>query len=100
MPFEPILYRIKVKPDPVEEVTAGGIILSQATQQSEKNATITGTVISVGESAFEGASVLQPGDRVLYAKYGGLVFQESGQEFRFLNDEDIVSVYREEIGRA
>jgi chaperonin GroES len=100
MPFEPVIYRIKVKPDPVEEVTAGGIILSQSTQQSEKNATVTGIVVGVGPSAFEGEIVIEPGDRILYAKYGGMVFYENGQEYRFMSDEDIIAIYREEIGRA
>lgn len=94
MPFQPVLYRIKVKPDPVEEVSAGGIILTKDTQKQEQAATTTGTVIAVGPSAFEGAKVIAPGDRILFAKYGGLVHKEGDEEYRFLNDEDLIAVER------
>lgn len=94
MPFVPVLYRLKVKPDPIEEVTAGGIILSQVTKDREQGATVTGTVVAVGPSAFEGAEVVQVGDRILFAKYGGLVHKEGEEEFRFLNDEDLIGVER------
>jgi chaperonin GroES len=94
MPFEPCLYRIKVKPDTVEEKTAGGIILPGSVKDQEKAATVTGTVISVGPSAFEGAGVLKPGNRILFAKYGGLIHREGDEDFRFLNDEDLVAVER------
>lgn len=96
MPFVPVLYRLKVKPDPVEEVTSGGIILSAVTKERDQAATVTGTVVSVGPSAFEGADVVSEGDRILFAKYGGLVHREDDVDYRFLNDEDVVSVYRRE----
>jgi len=94
MPFIPVLYRIKVKPDAIEEVTAGGIILSATTQEREQAATVTGVVVGVGDSAFEGSQVVREGDRILFAKYGGLVHKENGIEFRFLNDEDLIAIER------
>jgi chaperonin GroES len=94
MPFEPCLYRIKVKPDTVEEKTAGGIILPGSVKDQEKAATVTGTVVTVGPSAFEGADVLNPGDRILFAKYGGLIHREGEEEFRFLNDSDLIAIER------
>jgi len=100
MPFEPCMYRIKVKPDPVEEKTAGGIILAQTTKQQEQAATVTGTVISIGPSAFEGAAVIFQGDKILYAKYGGLVHMENGEEFRFMNDSDLIAIERQEAANG
>ena len=94
MPFMPVLYRLKVKPDPIEEVTAGGIILSAVTKERDQAATVTGVVVAVGDSAFEGSPVLKEGDRILFAKYGGLVHKEDGEEYRFLNDEDLIAVER------
>jgi len=94
MAFIPIMYRIKVKPDPVEEITAGGIILTPQVTDRDKAATVTGTVLAVGPSSFSGADVVSEGDRILFAKYGGLVHKENGEEFRFLNDEDIIAVER------
>lgn len=92
MPFQPALYRIKVKPDPVEERSAGGIVIPTSTKEKEQLAAVTGTVVAVGVSAFEGKQVVKPGDRILYAKYGGLVFEEGGHEYRFLNDDDLIAV--------
>jgi len=94
MAFEPVMYRLKVKPDAVEEVTAGGIILTPQVTDRDKAATITGTVLAIGSSAFNGSPIVEVGDRVLYAKYGGLVHKENGEEFRFLNDEDLIAVER------
>jgi len=94
MAFEPVLYRLKVKPDAIEEVTAGGIILSAVTKERDQAATVTGVVVGVGPSAFEGSQVVVEGDRILFAKYGGLVFKEDDIEYRFLNDEDLVAIER------
>jgi len=94
MPFVPVLYRLKVLPDAIEEVTAGGIILSAVTKERDQAATVTGTVVAVGPSAFEGSQVVSEGDRILFAKYGGLVFRENDKEYRFLNDEDLVAIER------
>lgn len=35
------------------------------------------------------------GDRVHFAKYGGYAFDESGESYRLLNDEDITAIIRE-----
>lgn len=94
MPFIPVLYRLKVKPDAIEEVTAGGIILAATTKERDQAATVTGTVVGVGESCFEGAQVLTEGDRILFAKYGGLVHHEDGVEYRFMNDSDVIGIER------
>lgn len=91
MTYTPVVYRIKVKPDSVEETTAGGIIIPTQVKDQEQLATTTGTVVAVGPGAFEGSPVLKPGDKILYAKYGGCVFREDGQEFRFINDEDVIA---------
>jgi len=95
MPFVPVLYRLKVKPDPVEEKTSGGIIITAQTKDREQTATVTGTVVNVGPSAFEGNHVVSVGDRVLFAKYGGLIHREDGIEYRFMNDDDLVAIERE-----
>jgi len=94
MAFEPVLYRLKVKPDAIEEVTAGGIILSAVTKERDQAATVTGVVVGVGPSCFEGADVLREGDRILFAKYGGLVHKENDIEYRMMNDSDVIAVER------
>jgi len=95
MAFQPIMYRLKVKPDAVEEVSKGGIIMTPQVTDRDKAATVTGTIVGIGPSAFEGADVVRIGDRVLYAKYGGLIHREENEEYRLMNDSDIIAVDRE-----
>jgi len=92
--FQPVLYRLKVKPDTVEEKTAGGIIIPQGAANLEQKAGMTGTVVAIGEGAFDGQDVVKVGDRILYVKYAGTLFTENGEEFRYINDEDCISVCR------
>ena len=95
----PCGHRVLVKIDEVEEVTAGGIIITKSTAQQQEEAGIFGTVVAVGDTAwkdFGGRSWACVGDRVMIAKYGGFIAQEPGtaEKFRILNDEDIVAVIR------
>lgn len=92
--FEPILYRIKVLPDAVEEKTQGGIYIPQKAADMEQKAGMTGTVVAVGPGAFDGQGTVKEGDRVLFVKYAGTLCTESGTEYRYLNDEDIIGVER------
>lgn len=89
----PILHRIVVKPDNVETVTEGGIILA-VNEKREQQAQEIGTVVSIGPTAFVhyGGSPtdLKVGDKVAYARYAGKVME--GTELVILNDEDIVAI--------
>lgn len=93
--MKPVLHRITVKPDPVEKKTASGIILA-TNERAEKKATVVGTVVDIGSTAFlsfsstAAAEGIYPGVRVLYAKYAGA--EVEGQELVILNDEDILVV--------
>jgi co-chaperonin GroES (HSP10) len=54
--FEPLDLRVLVLPDDAEKKTAGGIILPDATGEREKYAMIFGTLVAVGENAWEEAA--------------------------------------------
>lgn len=94
----PLDLRVLVKPDTAEKVTSGGIILPPSSTDRDKYAMAKATLIAVGENAWEEAASRSgafarpaPGDRVLIAKYGGVVLTgEDGEEYRLLNDEDII----------
>lgn len=96
--FEPLDLRVLVLPDPVEVKTAGGIIIPDATGEREKYAMMFGTLVAVGENAWEeaagrSASFVKPvpGARVVYAKYGGIEIKgRDGKQYRLMNDEDVV----------
>lgn len=94
----PLLHRVLVKPDKVEEVSKGGIILSVDTKR-EQAAAEKGTVISIGPTAFKDyggdENTLKPGDRVAYAKYAGKTIKEEDIEYILLNDEDITAIIKD-----
>jgi len=114
--------RVVVKPDDVEEVTEGGIVIAPSITESYQNSQTTGTLVSVGPDAWkhtttkryrviDGTLVLvemetkgyskpfaEVGNRVAFAKYGGLVVEGSdGEDYRILNDEDITAVVDDQV---
>lgn len=94
--IEPLDLRILVKPDPVEERTAGGIILADATKDRKKYAATRATLIAVGDNAFKEwgqATTPKPGARVCYAQYSGAE-QEGldGERYVLMNDADLLAV--------
>lgn len=94
----PLDLRVLVQPDPVEEITAGGIIIPESTKDMAKQAAVKGTLIAAGGNAFREAEASgnckcpEPGERVMISKYGGVVVKgKDGEEYRLLNDEDVIA---------
>lgn len=92
----PVDVKVIVKPDPVEEKTAGGIILADTTKDREKYAATRGTLVAKGPNAFAdwgGDNAPEQGARVLYAQYAGSRFKGlDGDDFIVMNDEDVIGV--------
>lgn len=93
----PVDMRVLVKPDPVEEVTAGGIIKPQTTADREKFAGTKAVLVRAGSNAFkewgETADKPKPGDRVHFAQYSGSRIKgEDGDEYCIMNDADLTSI--------
>ena len=100
--IEPLDMRVLVKPDKVEERTKGGIILVESHVEKEKYATCKATLVACGVNAWSEAQrhpafiTPRPGDRVLIAKYGGVMLTgEDGEEYRIMNDEDVTGLLTE-----
>lgn len=100
--INPLDVRVLVKPDKVEEKTKGGIILPDQHKEQQKWATVKGTLVAVGANAWAEAKVSNgfvpplAGSRVLFAKYGGVNLEGTdGEEYRIMNDEDIVASLEE-----
>ena len=95
-------YNVIVKPDPVEEKTAGGIILAPVTTDRDKFAVQTGTIIDLSPHAFsyadwpDGARKPEVGDRVLFGRYKGSTFGKGDDEVRIVKDKDIDAIIDEE----
>jgi chaperonin GroES len=94
----PLDLRVLVLPDTAETVTKGGIILPESTAEQKRMAMMFGTLVAIGENAWEEAVARgphfnrpKPGDRVVFAKYGGIVVTgKDGKDYRLMNDEDVV----------
>lgn len=97
--IEPAGHRVLIQPEVVEEKTAGGIILAQTTKERDQQATMRGTIVSVGENAWKAFDDGKPwasvGDKVIFRKYAGEVIKDGDTEYRVVNDEDILAVIKE-----
>jgi chaperonin GroES len=97
--IKPEGYKVLVKPDPVEEKSDGGIILPDQVKDMEQRGVIRGIIIDIGPTAnvkyIEDGSTYRKakvGDHVIYARYGGFIIEEDDEEYRVLNDEDIIGL--------
>lgn len=101
----PVEYFVVVELDPVEEKTAGGIILPTTIQDKDKLSTQEGTLVAVSPHAFSYAdnwpdgSVPQVGQRVLFKRYSGALHERTvcgvKRDYRLLNDKDIIAIVEE-----
>lgn len=95
---QPLDLRVLVKPDAAQEKTAGGIILPDAVKDQEKHAVQKGTLVAIGENAWEEAAARSgafrkpvPGDRVMIGKYAGVRLKGvDGEDYVLMNDEDVI----------
>lgn len=100
MKVNPILHRVLVKPDQLEEKTSSGLIIKY--DKREEAAVEKGTVVLVGKTAYlefgtdaESLGVV-PGARVTFAKYAGKTIMDGDVRYLILNDEDVVGVLENE----
>ena len=96
-------HRIIVKPDKVEDMSAGGIIL-QVDEKLEKAGIQRGVLVAVGDQAwkafstdFTGEPWANVGDYIYYSRYAGKIQIDpiDDEEYMILNDEDVLSVITE-----
>ena len=82
----------------------GSIFMPADVQDREKLQADEGTLLAVSPIAFnyadwpEGSRKPQPGDRVIFRKFAGLLREDKarGRSFRLLNDKDIVAIVEAE----
>jgi co-chaperonin GroES (HSP10) len=96
-------FHVLILPDSTEQVTAGGIILTDDKAERDAWAQVKGTIVSVGGNAFEEwagdeRQALVPGARVFYSKYEGTLIQGSdGEEYRLCFDKMIGAIILNEL---
>lgn len=98
----PLGHRLLVKPKKIEEhdplyarAAAAGLSLPEMSARKEQIAVDTGTVVSMGETAFKdfgGTPWCVPGDEIAYTRHGGklMIDPATKEEFLILNDEDAI----------
>ena len=96
----PVGWTLIVKIDKVPETTRSGIFVPQGVRERQQEQAAEGTLVAIGDEAwkkFDDFSFTPDvGDRVMFAKYGGHYFVLDDQEYRLLNDQDIIGVIKEE----
>lgn len=97
IPFIPLDDRILVRPDDPEKETKGGIIIPDRAQAKSTR----GTVLAVGpgkrlENGERVSVSVEPGDAVIYSRYGGSDVEIDGEELKVLSENDILGKLEEE----
>jgi chaperonin GroES len=95
--IRPLADRVVVKPVEREEKTKGGIYLPDT---ASKERPMEGTILAVGEGRLDdnGKRVpmnVQPGDKVLFAKYSGTEYKVDDIEYLILKESDILGVIQD-----
>lgn len=99
-------YHLIVRPDDIETVSKGGIIIPE--DKRYKDAQEVGIVLEVGRLCWKreeigkdgehvGVPWCKEGDRVIFAKYTGQKYTDADTaiEYRIINDTDVVAVIEE-----
>lgn len=95
--LRPVGDRVVVKALKPRDVTAGGIVLPETAQEKPQE----GRVIAVGsgrllENGQRLPISVQPGQRILFAKYAGQEVQVGNEEFIIVREDDILAILEEE----
>lgn len=105
---EPTGTRVLIRPDDIEEVSKGGIVLIENTRQQERTALAIGTVLKVGYGCWmdtpgykEYGPWCKPGDRIIFARNAGMKFWDPitgsyRNDLLLINDLDVTARIIEE----
>lgn len=96
----PVGWRVAVLVLTIPEQSAGGVIMVDDHREARSLASPQGVVVGLGDMAYkdparfpENRPWVKVGDRVLFQKYGGRMFQlRTGQHIAILNDTEFAGV--------
>jgi chaperonin GroES len=91
--IKPLGDKVVVEPVEEEEKSPGGIILPDTAKKKPQE----GIVVAVGpgkilDDGTRGEMAVKPGDRVIYAKYGGTEVTVDGKEYVILDQDSIYAI--------
>ena len=91
--LKPLNDRIVVKAVTPETKTAGGILLPDSAQEKPQEAEVV--AVGPGKTLDNGkvqTLELKPGDRIIYAKYGGTEIKIGADEYVILRQDDVLAI--------
>jgi len=94
--FKPINDNVIIKPIDAQDVTFGGVIIPDTSQE----ATMVAEVIATGPGAvlLDGKRhdmQTKKGDRVVYAKFGAKKLDHEGEEYLICKEADLLTIIEE-----
>jgi co-chaperonin GroES (HSP10) len=105
----PLEFFVLVELDPQEKKTAGGIILTENTQERDELAVQEGTLVAISPHAFSYAedwpegSKPEVGQRVLFKRYAGTsggihrkTVNGVERRWRLMNDKELIAIIESE----
>lgn len=86
--IKPLGDKVVIKREEAEEKTASGLIIaSQAKEQPQ-----VAEVMAVGPGTDDCKMEVKTGDKVIFAKYGGMEVKYEGEVYTILSQRDIMAV--------
>lgn len=99
----PAGHRILVKPDVFMKSYQGAIVIPETVRERSQHAQTAGYVVKLGRTAYkqrefgDGVEWCKPGDRIAFARYGGVTYKVGGEQFRVIHDDDVNAIIDEGI---
>lgn len=92
IPLTPLADRLVVQKTEALPATKSGILLADTAKERPQ----TGTVVAVGPGRRDEAGKtheipVDPGDTVVFSKFGGTEFPYEGEEYLILREDDILA---------
>jgi len=103
---EPTGYRLLIALPEVEEMTEGGIYITDERRTAESVASVVGYVMKVGpdaysdEKRFPNGPWCKEGDWIVMRAYSGTRLRIHGKELRIINDDSVEAVIEDPRGVA
>ena len=94
----PVRHVAIIKPDVVDDKSAGGMFLPDSARSRLQSAVDRGELMAVGKGFFDKlpGPIPKVGDKVLFDRYAGSVItiqeEQIRQEYRLCNDDQIVAI--------
>ncbi len=86
--IKPLSDRVVIEPVPVEEKTASGIIIPDASKEKP----LKGKVVAAGPGKVDEPMTVKSGDTVLYGQYSGTEVKLDGVTYLIMREADIFGI--------